>query len=70
MKAVTSTLKQIAVDGVYFLAAITLTIAGFWGMIEIEASLFSMVVFGLLMVPSVFSTTVFLSRDINDTFIA
>ncbi|MCG8673655.1 MAG: hypothetical protein MI867_29980 [Pseudomonadales bacterium] len=73
MKAVASTLKQIAVDGVYFLVAVALTIAGFWGMVQIEASLFSMIVFGLLMVPSLFSTALYLSKDINkatNTFIA
>ncbi|MDX1692394.1 MAG: hypothetical protein R3208_01440 [Ketobacteraceae bacterium] len=73
MKAITSTFKQVAVDGVYFLVAVALTIGGLWGMLQIEASLFSMVVFGLLMIPSLFSTALYLSRDINkatNTFIA
>ena len=73
MKAIASTFKQMALDGVYFLVAVVLTIGGLWGMLQIEASLFSMIIFGLLMVPSLFSTALYLSRDINkatSTFIA
>lgn len=73
MKAVASTLKQVALDGVYFIVAVALTVVGFWGMVQIEASIFSMIVFGLLMVPSLFSTAIYLSRDINkatSTFVA
>lgn len=73
MKAVASTFKQLAVDGVYFLVAVALTFGGLWGMLQIEASLFSMVIFALLMIPSLFSTALYLSRDINKathTFIA
>lgn len=65
MKAVTHIAKKLAIDGIYFLAAIALTIGGFWGMIQIEASIFSMVLFGVLMIPSLFSSTLYLSRDIN-----
>ena len=73
MKAIASTFKQMALDSVYFLVAVILTIGGLWGMLQIEASLFSMIIFGLLMVPSLFSTALYLSRDINkatNTFIA
>lgn len=73
MKALATTFKQVALDGVYFLVAVLLTIGGLWGMFQIEASLFSMVVFGLLMVPSLFSSALYLTRDINkatSTFIA
>ena len=73
MKAIASTLKQIAFDGVYFLVAVALTIDGVWGMVQIEALFFSMLVFGLLMMPSLLSTALYLSRDINKathTFIA
>lgn len=73
MNALASTFKKLALDGVYFLVAVALTIGGLWGMFQIEASLFSMVVFGLLMIPSLFSTALYLSRDINKathTFIA
>lgn len=73
MNAVFSTLKQVAVDGVYFLVAVALTIGGLWGMFQIEASIFSMVIFGVLMFPSLFSTALYLSRDINkatSTFVA
>lgn len=66
MKAIASTFKQMALDGVYFLVAVAITIGGLWGMFQIEASFFSMVVFGLLMIPSLFSTALYLSRDINE----
>lgn len=65
MKLLGSTLKQVAVDSLYFFAAIALTISGFWGLLQIEASLFSMIVFGTLMLPPLFSTVVYLSRSIN-----
>lgn len=73
MKAIASTFKQVALDGVYFLVAVALTVGGLWGMFQIEASFFSMVIFGVLMIPSLFSTAIYLSRDINKathTFIA
>ena len=73
MNTIASTFKQLALDGVYFLVAVAMTIGGLWGMLQIEASLFSMVIFGLLMIPSLFSTALYLSRGINKathTFIA
>ena len=51
MKLVNSTVvRQLAVDSVSFLAVIALTVGGFWGLFLVDASLFTMVVFGLLMI--------------------
>lgn len=66
-------LRSIALDGLYFLTAFALTLGGFWGLIQIDASLFTIILFGLLMVPSLISTAFYLSRDLNKashTFIA
>lgn len=66
-------LRTIALDGLYFLTAFALTLGGFWGLLQIDASLFTIILFGILMIPSLFSTAFYLSRDLNKathTFIA
>lgn len=73
LNALNTTLRSLVVDGLSFLVALTLTLAGIWGLVQIEASMFTLVVFGVLMVPSLFSTATYLTRDINeasDKFIA
>ncbi len=67
MKLVNSTVvRQLAVDSAAFLAVIALTVGGFWGLFLVDASLFTMVVFGLLMIPAVFSSAYYLGKDINE----
>ena len=73
LNALNTTLRSLVVDGLSFLVALTLTLAGIWGLVQIEASMFTLVVFGVLMVPSLFSTATYFTRDINeasDKFIA
>lgn len=67
MKLVKSpVVRQLAVDSIAFLVVIALTVGGFWGLFLIDASMFTMVVFGLLMVPALFSSTYYLGKDINE----
>lgn len=67
MKSAKATVvRQLAIDSVAFLAAVALTVGGFWGLFLIDASLFTMVVFGLLMIPALFSSTYYLGKDINE----
>ena len=73
LNALNTTLRSLVVDGLSFFMALTLTLAGLWGLVQIEASMFTLVTFGVLMVPSLFSTATYFSRDINeasDKFIA
>lgn len=66
MKLTASTVRQIAVDSLSFVVVVALTIGGLWGLFLINASLFTMVVFGLLMVPALLSSTYYLGKDINE----
>lgn len=66
MKLASSTVRQLAVDSLSFIAVLALTVGGFWGLLLVDASLFTMVVFGLLMVPAVFSSSYYLGKDINE----
>ncbi len=66
MKLATSTVRQLAIDSLSFAAVMALTIGGFWGMFLVNASLFTMVVFGLLMVPALLSSSYYLGKDINE----
>jgi hypothetical protein len=66
MKLATSTAKQLAIDSVSFMVVLALTVGGFWGLFLVNASLFTMVVFGLLMVPALLSSSYYLGKDINE----
>lgn len=66
MKLATSTVRQLAIDSISFVAVVALTIGGLWGMFLVNASLFTMVVFGLLMVPALLSSSYYLGKDINE----
>ena len=66
MKLASTTVRQLAIDGLSFTAVIALTVGGFWGLFLVDASLFTMVVFGLLMVPALLSSTYYLGKDINE----
>ena len=73
LKAMGQFLRTVALDGLYFLTALALTLGGFWGLVQIDASLFTIIIFGILMIPSLLSTAYYLSRDLNKashTFIA
>lgn len=65
MKNVAITLRKLAIDGIAFLAALALTLGGAWGLTFIGASLFTMVVFGIVMFPLLFSTAVYFGRDVQ-----
>lgn len=60
-----SPIKQLSMTSLYFLLAFSFAGAGLWAMLHIEASLFSMLVFGLLVAPSLLSTMLHLSKDIS-----
>lgn len=64
--ATTAMIRQIAIDSLSFVAVMALAIGGIWGLTLINASLFTMVVFGVLMVPALLSTSYYLGKDIND----
>ena len=66
MKLSTSTVRQLAIDSLSFVAVMALAIGGFWGLFMVNASLFTMVVFGLLMVPALLSSSYYLGKDINE----
>ena len=66
MKLATSTVRQLAIDSLSFMAVLALTVGGFWGLFLVDASLFTMVVFGLLMIPALLSSTYYLGKDINE----
>lgn len=66
MKLSTSTVRQLAIDSLSFVAVMALTVGGFWGLFMVDASLFTMVVFGLLMVPALLSSSYYLGKDINE----
>ncbi len=66
MKNVVANFRKIAIDGVAFLAALALTLGGVWGLTFIGASLFTLVVFGIIMFPMLFSTAVYFGRDVQN----
>lgn len=66
MKDVVITLRKLAIDGIALLVALSLTLGGVWGLTVIGSSLFTMVLFGILMFPVIFSTAVFFGRDLQD----
>ena len=67
MKMVNSNmLRQLAVDSLSFMVVLALTLGGLWGLFLVDASQFTMVVFGLLMIPALFSSTYHLGKDINE----
>ena len=65
MKGITGVLRRLIIDGVSLIATATLTLAGLWGLIQIEASLFSLIIYALLMMPALFSTATYFGRDVN-----
>ena len=58
-------IRELAIDSVSFLIALSMVAGGLLGLAAIEASFFSMSLFSMLMVPALFSTATYLSRDIN-----
>ncbi|MAR91351.1 MAG: hypothetical protein SV765_18065 [Pseudomonadota bacterium] len=66
MKVANVTVRRLAIDSLSFTAVLALTVGGFWGLFLVDASLFTMVVFGLLMVPALLSSTYYLGKDINE----
>lgn len=66
MKNVVVNLRKIAIDGIALLAALSLTLGGAWGLTFIGASLFTLVVFGVIMFPLLFSTAVYFGRDVQN----
>ena len=62
----TNVLRQLAVDSLSFMIVLALSLGGMWGLFLVDASLFTMVVFGLLMIPALFSSTYHLGKDINE----
>ncbi|HVK98460.1 MAG TPA: hypothetical protein VM553_01545 [Dongiaceae bacterium] len=67
MKMVNSNmLRQLALDSLSFMVVLALTLGGLWGLYLVDASQFTMVVFGLLMIPALFSSTYHLGKDINE----
>jgi len=67
MKMVNSNmLRQLAIDSLSFMVVLALSLGGLWGLFLVDASLFTMVVFGLLMIPALFSSTYHLGKDINE----
>jgi hypothetical protein len=66
MKEASVYLKQLAVDGLTFTVATTLAFGGLWGLSSLGASLFTLSLFAVLMMPAIISTAVFFGRDIKD----
>ncbi|PCJ30137.1 MAG: hypothetical protein COA99_18585 [Moraxellaceae bacterium] len=66
LNSLNSTIRNLVVDGLFFATALTLTLAGIWGLVQIEASIFTLVVFSVLMIPALISTATYFSRDIHD----
>ncbi len=65
MKDVTVIIRKLAIDGIAFLAALALTLGGVWGLTFIGASLFTLVLFGVMTFPLLFSTAVYFGRDVQ-----
>jgi len=65
MKGMTVTLRRLALDGASFITTAALTLTGLWGLFQIEASLFTLIIFGTLMMPALLSSATYLKRDIN-----
>jgi len=65
MKGITVTLRRLIVDGISLIATATLTLAGLWGLFQIEASLFTLIIYGTLMMPALLSSATYFGRDIN-----
>ena len=66
MKLATEMFRQIAFDGVSFVLAVAVTMGGLWGLFQVDAPLYVMNIFAVLMVPVLLSTAVYLGRDINE----
>lgn len=66
MKIANEMFRQIAFDGFSFVLAVAVTLGGLWGMFQIDTPLYIMNIFGVMMVPVLMSTAVYLGRDINE----
>ncbi len=66
MKIAPAIIRQTAVDGLLFIMALAVAAGGLWGLSTIDAPLYSMTIFGALMVPVLMSTAVYFGRDINE----
>ncbi|PCK07074.1 MAG: hypothetical protein COA42_16205 [Alteromonadaceae bacterium] len=67
MNTLNSTVRNMVVDGCLFVVALTLTLAGFWGLALLNVSIFKLVVFGVLMIPILISTATYFFKGIHDT---
>jgi len=61
-----SIIKKLLIDGLLFLGVMTLVAGGFWGLFAFHASFFWMLIFGLVMIPALFSSSYYLGKDVNE----
>ena len=66
MKTLNNTLRKLVVDGFSFISVLTLILAGNWVLVEINASIFMLVVFSVLMIPVLISTASYFFKGIHE----
>ena len=52
-------------DGLEFIATVLFTLVGILSLIQLVSSAFTFIIFSVLMIPVLFSTTTYLTRDIS-----
>ena len=67
MKIAIGAIRNLVLDGFTLTFAFGLALIGFFSLIRLEASLFALIVFGVLMMPVLVSTSVYFGRDLRDT---
>ena len=61
-----TTIRSLFTDGILFVTALSLTVIGAWGLVQVEAPTFALLAFSLFMLPPLFSTATYFTRDISE----
>jgi len=61
-----TTIRSLFADGLSFVTALSITVIGTWGLVQVEAPITALLAFSLFMFPPLFSTASYFTRDINE----
>lgn len=61
-----TTIRNLFTDGLSFVVTLSIALVGIWGLVQIEAPIIALLVFSVFMLPPLFSTATYFTRDINE----
>ena len=61
-----TTIRSLFTDGLSFVTALSIALIGVWGLVQVEAPIFAVLAFSVFMLPPLFSTATYFTRDINE----